>query len=180
MWSKKGGAPFKIGAPVSQWKNPTLKENLKNVDCTHLAVPGGLWIYNNTIVEPDGSLIMELNWSHQRIDNIYFYNNLIVAGTLRQYQDQWEKGGSSRYEYVNNRIWWQHTVPLVPSLKPQSLSDSGEVLPGFRKGNFRPAAWSPSAEVPGSPEKFPYVGAYQRGDEEIAPFQVKQENRKGE
>lgn len=154
MW-RRGMTPFKIGAPRYQWKRSASDGRLKGENADHIAAPGGIWICNNTFIEPSGTLIYELNWSHQRIDNIHFRNNIGIFAQLRQYPDSWTEGVAVHAGYRNNRFFWSRQKPPLESLASQSVETPEELLPGFASGDFAPKIRLPSLPVPEVKEILP-------------------------
>ena len=162
-----GGGSFKIGIQARQWEFPKLKERLKNTDRRHLALPG-LLIFNNTIIDPTTRLIVDLGGDAQKLDNVLFCNNLVIAAGIRHPKAVRKgDGGAFHYRYLNNRFVWMN--PQAAAALPEQTRKQPELLlPGWEKNSFLPADFEPAVKIPGAPEQFPYIGALQFPGQRIA------------
>ena len=162
---------FKIGIPASQAKRPSVasREDMRNCNWNEIAVPGGLNIFNNSVIAKGYRLVGDLGAPLQKITNVNFYNNLAVVGTLSNSMRKPGPGGVKGYTYANNRfalIGKQH--PVFASVKDQVTSKGEEVLINWKKNSFVPEKFTESVKIDGMPEHFKYVGALQFSNEKIA------------
>ena len=162
---------FKIGIPAGQASRPSVKKQpaMRNFNWNDIAIPGGLNIFNNTIIAPGFRLAGDLGAPAQKITNVNFYNNLAVVGTLSNSMRKPGNGGVKSYTYVNNKFAligkWH---PVFPAVKGQVTKNPSEVLAGWKNNSFIPEKFTDSTKVSGMPEHFKYVGAFQSADEKIA------------
>lgn len=167
IWGGGGGA-FKIGIQPRQWEFPKLKASLAETDKNRIAIPGGLLIFNNTVIDPSTRLFCALGGTIQKLENVLFFNNLVVAANIQHPMEKPGEGGVFFYRYINNRIGWTTGKPHdVPSLHGQVFTPEA-VLPGWRRNSFVPTKFDPAVPVPGAPVQFRCIGALQSPDERIA------------
>lgn len=162
-----GGGSFKIGIQARQWEFPKLKKTLKNIDRRHLSLPG-LLIFNNTIIDPTTRLFVDLGGDTQKLDNVLFCNNLVIAAGIRHPKAVRKgDGGVFHYRCFNNRVVWMN--PQAPAvLQDQMRKQPDSLLPGWDRNSFLPMDFEPAVKVPGAPEQFPYIGALQSPGQRIA------------
>ena len=172
FWGTNGSS-FKIGINPRQWDFPKLKAALAGVDVKHISLPG-LLIFNNTIIDPASLLVAEVSGCAQRLDNVGFYNNLVIA-RIPSYSKSLP--ALVHYRWVNNRICLTAGVPSeLAELGNQQWNHPGELLPDWERNSFWPGRPEAAVEVPGAPEQFKYIGALQSPEERIAePVGIQEE-----
>lgn len=162
---------FKIGIPPGQASRPNVKKHpeMRNFNWKEISIPGGLHIFNNTIITPGFRLAGDLGAPVQKITNVNFCNNLGVVGTLSNSMRKPGDGGVKAYTYVNNQFAligkWH---PVFPGVKGQVTKKAEDVLVNWKQNSFVPAKFTASVPADGMPEKFKYAGAFQSADEKIA------------
>ena len=162
---------FKIGIPPGQAKRPAVAKDpaMKNFNWNDIAIPGGLHIFNNTIITPGYRLAGDLGAPVQKITNVNFSNNLGIVGTLSNSMRKEGDGGVKSYTYINNQFAligkWH---PVFAGVKTQVTKKAESVLADWKKNSFVPEKFTGSAKLDGMPESFKYVGAMQSADDKIA------------
>ena len=172
-----GGGSFKIGIQSRQWNFPQLNESMKAIDPAHISLPG-LLVFNNTIIDPNTRLVVELGGATQKLDNIAFYNNLAIAANIRHPRAADGDGGATHYNFVNNRFCWRASrTSDIPKLRGQLRPPQEKLLLDETENRFLPVKFEPAVPVPGAPEQFRYIGALQSPEQRIADRVGVQEER---
>ncbi|UKI31316.1 MAG: hypothetical protein L6W00_26545 [Lentisphaeria bacterium] len=156
---------------------PQLKESMKAIDPAHISLPG-LLVFNNTIIDPNTRLVVELGGATQKLDNIAFYNNLAIAANIRHPRAADGDGGATHYNFVNNRFCWRASrTSDIPKLRGQLRPPQEKLLLDETENRFLPVKFEPAVPVPGAPEQFRYIGALQSPEQRIADRVGVQEER---
>ncbi|MBQ7396893.1 MAG: hypothetical protein IJW08_10180 [Lentisphaeria bacterium] len=164
---------FKIGIVEKQANNRINKgkKELANYDWKNITIPGGLHIFNNTIVEPQIRIAGDLGGTDQHLNGINFSNNIAISGLMSHNVRRPGNGGVKAYNYTNNAFVFTSNTkvyPLFPAIAKQVSKDPAKVLPGWQELSFVPAKFTPAVKIPGLPVQFKYIGAFQKADEKIA------------
>ena len=161
---------FKIGIPAKQIKNRhnAKRADMKNYKWGDITTPG-IYVFNNTFIEPGIRLIGDLDGPNQKLRNIHFINNIAVNSALSYNLRKPGNGGVKTYDFVNNKFVCESTAyPLFDAVKSQVTRKPGDVLPGWKENNFVPAEFTPAVSDAKLPAQFKYVGALQSADDKIA------------
>lgn len=162
------GSAFKIGIQRRMW-NSSKYPYLKGDSWKHQSIPG-LLIFNNTIIEPNDVVFADLE-RYQKIDNISFYNNLVVSPLLGWGSRKTKEtgGGFYHFSYAGNRLAiTRQKVESMPSSVCNQLYSPEQVLPGWEKNQIIPEKFEPAVPFENAPRQFRYVGALQSPDDSFA------------
>lgn len=171
------GSTFKIGIQKRMWGNKKYPY-LQGDSWKHQSIPG-LLIFNNTIIEPDGVVFADLE-KDQKIDNISFCNNLVVAPSLGWASRKKKEDGNGFYHfsYSGNRMAiFRQPAGILPSSAADQLYLPEQVLPEWEKNRLVPEEFELAAPVKNAPLQFRYVGAFQSPNDSFADNVGVQETR---
>lgn len=172
------GSTFKIGIQKRMWGNKKYPY-LQGDSWKHQSIPG-LLIFNNTIIKPDGVVFADLE-KDQKIDNISFCNNLVVAPSLGWASRKKKEDGNGFYHfsYSGNRMAiFRQPAEILPSSAANQLYPPEQVLPEWEKNRLVPEEFELAAPVKNAPLQFRYVGAFQSPNDSFANNVGVQETRK--
>ena len=172
------GSTFKIGIQKRMWGNKKYPY-LQGDSWKHQSIPG-LLIFNNTIIEPDGVVFADLE-KDQKIDNISFCNNLVVAPSMGWASRKKKEDGNGFYHfsYSGNRMAiFRQPAEILPSSAADQLYLPEQVLPEWEKNRLVPEEFELAAPVKNAPLQFRYVGAFQSPNDSFANNVGVQETRK--